>query len=128
MKNALFFLMVFFIGNTYGQGLNCAQFKNGKFMIVDAENGNSYITRNGDTQTETGDGSGLELVFDVVWLTNCTYTLKVKEVINNPNDIPIPVEMVLKVEIIETKENSYIQRSTSDMFDLELESELIRIE
>ena len=128
MKNLLFVLLIFFTGNAFSQDLKCSQFKNGKFMIVDAEAGNSYITRNGNLQTETGDGSELELLFDVVWLDECTYTLKVKEILNNPNNIPIPMEMVLTVEIVEVKENSYIQISTSDMFEMELESEMFLIE
>jgi len=128
MKYVLFVLFVFLTGNAFTQDLDCTQFKNGKFMIVDPENGNSYINRQGNTQTETGDGSGLELLFDVVWLNECTYTLKVKEVLKNPKNIPLPLEMVLTVEIIETKENSYVQRSTSDMFEMVLESELIRVE
>ena len=128
MKHVLFVLFVFLTGNAFTQDLDCAQFKNGKFMIVDPENGNSYINRQGNTQTETGDGSGLELLFDVVWLNECTYTLKIKEVFKNPKNIPLLLEMVLTVEIIETKENSYVQRSTSDMFEMVLESELIRVE
>ena len=54
--------------------------------------------------------------------------MKVKEILKNPNNIPIPLEMVLTVEIIEVKENSYIQISTSDMFEMELESEMFLIE
>ena len=125
MKKLLFILFIFLTGNAFTQDLDCSRFKNGKFVIEDAEAGNSYITRNGNTQTETGGGSGLELLFDVVWLNECTYTLKVKEVLSNPKNLSIPFEMVLTVEIIEVKENSYIQKSTSDMFDLVLESEMI---
>lgn len=128
MKNLLFVFLVFFTGTVFSQDLNCSEFKNGTFMIVDPEAGNSYITRNGNVQTEKGDSSGLELLFDVVWLDECTYTLKVKEVLKNPQNIPIPLEMVLTVHIIEVKENSYVQISTSDMFDMELESELFLIE
>ena len=128
MKNLLFVLLIFLTGNAFSQDFDCKKFKDGKFMIEDEANGNSYIDRKGDTQTETGEGSGLELLFIVKWTSNCTYTLIVKEVLNNPQNIPIPMEMVLTVEIIHVMENSYIQRSTSNISEMVVESEMIMIE
>ena len=128
MKNVILFALICFSTIAHGQMNDCEKFKNGKFKIVDAEVGHSIITRKGSKQIEYGEGSELKIEFKVKWLDECTYTLELKKVLENPNQIELPEGMILTVEIIETKENSYVQRSTSNLYDMVLESELIKIE
>ena len=40
----------------------------------------------------------------------------------------LPKDMVLTVEIIETKENSYIQKTSSNLYKMVLKSEVFKIE
>jgi hypothetical protein len=128
MKILIVFVLICFSTVTFGQTNECKKFKNGKFIIVDAEVGNSIIIRKGSKQIEYGEGSKLKLEFKVKWLSDCTYTLELKKVLENPLKIEFPEGMVLTVEIIETKEKSYIQKSTSNLYYIVLESELLKIE
>ena len=128
MKNLILLVLICISTVVFGQENECEKFKNGKFKIVDAEVGNSIIERNGSKQIEYGEGSKMKLQFKVKWLDECTYTLELKKVLENPNKIKLPEGMILTVEIIETKEKSYIQKSSSNLYDMVFECELIKIE
>jgi hypothetical protein len=128
MKNLILLVFICISSVIFGQENECKKFKNGKFKIVDTEVGNSIIERKGSKQIEYGEGSKMKLKFKVKWLDDCTYTLELKKVLENPNKIKLPEGMILTVEIIETKEKSYIQKSSSNLYDMVLESELIKIE
>lgn len=128
MKKLIPLILICISTVVFGQETDCKKFKNGKFKIVDSEVGNSLIERKGSKQIEYGEGSKLKLEFRVNWLNNCTYTLELKKVLDNPKNIDLPEGMILTIEIIETKENSYIQKSSSNLYDMVLESELIKLE
>ena len=128
MKNLILLLLICVSINVFGQNKECENFKDGKYMIVDSKTGNSIIHRKGATQIEYGEGSKLKLKFKVEWVNDCTYTLQLKKVLENPENFQLPEGMILTVEIIETKKDSYIQRSSSNLYDLVVESELIKIE
>ena len=114
---------------TFSQEPDCKQFKDGKFKIENKETGNvSIIERKGKKQFEQGSVSQMKLEFKVKWIDACTYTLELKKILENPRNIQLPEDMILTVEIIETRENSYIARSTSNLYDLVLEDEIFRIE
>jgi hypothetical protein len=128
MKHPLFLLCLLIVAwSASAQTPSCWDFRNGTFIIVDAESGNSIIERKGRKQTEYGEGSRLRLTFRVKWINDCTYTLNLKKVIENPNNINLPEGLVVTVEILETKQHSYIQRSTSNLFDKVVVSELQRM-
>lgn len=125
MKNLFIASLLLFTGYTFAQPqMDCEKFKDGKFMIPDDGLGASYIERKGDRQVEYGEGSGLKLAFKVEWVNECIYILTLTEVIENPTDMELPLGSTLKVEIIEVKANSYIQRSTmpgiQDVFESEM--------
>ena len=107
--------------------LDCSKFRDGKFKIIDDEAGNSIIERKGSKQMEFGEGSGLKLEFKVNWVNACTYTLELKKVLENPDKLQFPEGMILTVEMIEIKENSYVQRSTANMFDMVVVSEMHKL-
>lgn len=111
--------------SSYSQTKNCKDFKNGKFTIF-SENGNSTIERKGSKQIEYGEKSKLKILFTVNWVSDCTYTLILKKVVSNPSGIDFPKDMIVTVEIMETKQNSYVQKSTSNLFSKVLISELFR--
>lgn len=127
MKIGLFTLMILLSLSVFGQGLNCSEFKNGKFKITE-DMEVSIIERNGDVQIEYGEYSQLKVELKVSWIDDCLYTLTLVQVLENPKGINVNKNMVQTVEIIETKENSYIQRSSSNLIDFVDESELVRIE
>lgn len=106
MKNLLLLVLICLSTFSFGQENECEKFKNGKFKIVDTKVGNSIIERKGSNQIEYGERSDLKLKFKVRWLNDCTYTLELKKVLENPNNIEFPEGMILTVKIIETRENS----------------------
>lgn len=128
MRSCFIGILLLFSASAFGQKLACENFRDGKFEIVDPAIGKSTIERKGSYQLEYGEASELKLEFKVEWLNECTYTLELENVLENPAGIDLPEGMILRVEIIETKENSYIQKTSSNFYDMVLESEMFRIE
>lgn len=129
MKFICLFISLVTVASVSAQDSHCDKFHNGLFEINDQEVGRSVIERHGNVQIEKDENSGLKLKFDVVWLTDCKYTLQLNEILENPNGIDLEPfkEMVLTVEIIGQLKNGYLQRSSSNMTDMVLESEMIRL-
>lgn len=74
----LFVATLGFSSLSYSQ--NCKNYKNGKFKLQDDELGVTYIIeRKGNLQTERKLGEDTVLDFEVIWIDDCTYTLKSSE-------------------------------------------------
>ena len=121
----LFLLFISF--NSNAQKLKCKKFKSGEFKILkDSISNGTFITRKGSLQVERrfGEKEITELI--VNWIDECTYTLKPKDM---SLDIfkGLPKNALIKVEIIEVKEKSYIQKSTANFVEFELISEVHKI-
>ena len=121
-------ILLFLSANAIGQFKECDHFRNGKFQITEENMENSIIERNGDVQIEYGEFSQLKVELKVSWVDDCNYTLELVQVLENPKGINVSMGMMLYVEIIETKENSYIQKTSSDINDFVSISELVRVE
>lgn len=112
------------------QPANCKEFHNGVFRIDDAEHGTTtIITRKGGKQRERmGDN---ETTLKVAWLNDCTYTLepiKRKRVGKGAEPVGgFDPTIVIKVEILETGTDHYIQRSTAAIYDLVYTSRVDRV-
>lgn len=111
----------------YGQNLECTKFKNGLFKIVDNETGTSFIKRNGERQSEITEGKKDSTNFIVKWIDDCTYTLTPTEATRKKYQT-LPSNAMLTVRIIETKNNSYTQISTSNFSDIKATNEVIKIQ
>ncbi|UKN02721.1 hypothetical protein K6119_04230 [Paracrocinitomix mangrovi] len=128
MKILVYSLLIITNSYAFSQDLNCSRFKNGKFRYEDEKAGVTIIERKGSNQIEYGSHAGLKIEFKVKWLDDCTYTLKVKKVIENPMNITISNDLILTVEIIETKDNSYVQKTSSNLWETVVKGELFIIE
>ena len=120
-------ILLLFSCNSKAQKLNCEKFKNGEFKILkDLISNGSLISRKGNLQIERiiGEKGTTELI--VNWIDECTYTLKPKDM-TLAKFKGLPKNALLKVEIIEIKENSYIQKTTVNFAELELIAELHKI-
>jgi len=126
MKNLL--LLFFLCLSIASFGQNCAKFKDGKFKMVDSETGAYAIERKGDRQIEYSEINKLEMELDVKWIDECSYTLKVRKILSNPNNISIKRGMTVTVNITEVKENSYVQKVISNMFSDVIENEVFLVE
>ena len=128
MKKVFLILMLLQSSILSAQELDCKKFRNGKFKIESEQFGDSLIERKGSKQIEYGQDGKVKVQFKVKWIDDCTYTLQIKKVIENKDNIPFDKNMILTVEIIEVNEHSYRQRSTSNLYDFEVESEVLKIE
>lgn len=130
MRQLLIVSFFFMIGifSVSGQAtLNCKKFRNGTFKIeASATSKETRIVRKGDQQIETTKDVEGHSEFIVKWLNDCTYTLtptkKTRE--RFPH---LPADAFLTVKIIQVKENSYIQTSSSNFSDYVLTSEVFRV-
>jgi hypothetical protein len=126
-KSLIFLLLVFNLGNickVYSQPNKCRKFRNGTFTIALPEYRNYLVKRNGKTQSESDQND--KSTYLVTWIDDCTYTLKpTKETLRlTPG---FPKNGYYKVKIIQVKENSYIQTTTTNFSDLKLTVEMTKI-
>lgn len=64
---------------------------------------------------------------EVVWTDPCTYVLRPIEYLTNTDNKNLP-DLIVTCRVIEVTNKGYVQVSTSNWSDLELEGEVIRIE
>lgn len=124
MKHVILGLLLLTSPICFSQDKDCQRFKDGDFLIKSKKAGSIYLKRKGEIQIEEVKRDKVKLKFKVAWLDDCTYTLTLIEVIKNPINIPIDKNMIVTVRIIETKPNSYIQKSTAYQGEIEHESEV----
>jgi hypothetical protein len=109
------------------QKLDCSKYRNGKFRLRD-DNGTTVITREGALQTEKMEGKKDKSRLHVTWVDECTYVLKPTKRTLKRAGGGIPANATLTITIIEVKENSYVQTTSSNFSDIRYTSELTRIE
>jgi len=111
------------------QPFDCSKFKEGKFRIADTRAGVVTIAeRKGNYQTESSEALKVVLRFRITWQDNCTYTLRLDKVMRNENKIDFPSNMAVRVKIIETAGNSYIQEISSSLTNDTYKVEVTRVD
>lgn len=128
MKLFLLSTLIAFSSFVHAQSLDCEKFKFGNYVIPDSTIGNTLLQREGNKQFEYVEKLGVRLLYKVKWLDECTYTLQRKKIIENPTNIEFPKNLIVKVEILETREKSYLARISTNLYDLVLEVEIHQIE
>ncbi len=112
LKRCLFYLIITFPLAGFAQK-NCADFKNGTFKITDpATKKVCIITRDGKTQTEKMEDEDEVYDFDIVWISDCSYTVTPTAATAARNKETLKAGTIT-VTITKTKENAYMQRVTS---------------
>lgn len=107
--------------------IDCKEFKNGHFIVKEGLIGKKYIIkRKGKKQIETSP-DGTTFVFRVNWIDNCSYTLELTDIEENPNNIDWQEGQIITVSILETTENGYKQRSVSNLDNLVFEKEMVKV-
>ena len=117
MQRSVLFIVLLFSGfNSFSQPFDCSRFKEGKFRTADPRVGSIVATdRRGSYQTESTESLKLILRFNISWQDNCNYTLRLDKVIRNENKVEVPSNLQLKVKIVETLPNSYIEEIWTSM-------------
>jgi hypothetical protein len=127
MKNYFFYTFLL-LCSCKSDPSECQKFKDGTFKMVDDVIGTSIIERNGSRQIEYGVENKLKIEFVVNWISDCTYTLKFVQILEDPNNIEFPEDImssvILTTKIIEVKEHSYIQETSSDKYEYVTKSEV----
>lgn len=127
MKTCLAVIGLFVSFGLFGQQQKHHQFKNGKFKIIGDQGQEYIIVRKGNRQTEYDTKAKTKIELVVTWIDSCTYTLQMSKDAAKSGQSAFPAEMILTVVILEIKENSYIHRTSSNLFETTLEGEVYRI-
>ncbi len=109
MKTLL--LVLSLLAATYAaqaQILNCEYVRNGKFRMEGDELSYIYMDRKGKSQMEES-GTGLKIKYSVNWTNECSYTLKVTKVMENPEEENVNMNEIITVKIIATDDDHYIE-------------------
>ena len=128
MRIFLVILFTFLATSLFAQNMDCQEYRNGSFKITDEKYGSTIIERKGDNQIEYNKQAKIKIELQVNWVENCKFTLTLNQILENPNDIWFPEDATFTVEIIETNEDSYIQRTTSTFSEIVSVTEAIKVD
>ena len=95
------------------QTVRCTSVKEGKFEIHDKKTGVSVITRKGGIQREENEKMGVIIEYLTEWIDECSFRLVPFKVVRNDNNLQLEGDLKLVVEIIEIREDVYIQETTA---------------
>lgn len=107
-----------------GQNRSCRSLHKGKFKLTSEISGTTIITRTKKLQTEENADMSAKVVYYVNWVDDCTYELRVKEIVKGDPYLAGEKKDVVTVRIKEIKANSYIVESSSNFSDLVLVREI----
>lgn len=95
------------------QPAKCTALKEGRFEIHDKKNGVSVITRKGGIQREENEQMGVVIEYLTEWIDECSFRLVPFKVIRNDNNLELDSDLKITIEIVEIRENMYIQATTA---------------
>lgn len=95
------------------QPAQCTSLKEGRFEIHDKKNGVSVITRKGGIQREENEQLGVVIEYLTEWIDECSFRLVPFKVIRNDNNLDLDGDLKITIEIVEIRENMYIQATTA---------------
>lgn len=121
----IFLLLVVILGfSFFSYSQNCKNYRNGKFKLQDDNLGVTYIIeRKGNLQTERKVGEDMVLDFEVVWIDDCTYTLKssrkTAEFLNTNVDLIVKIKDISGDYLeLEMHEKDYPQSKISTIVEV----------
>jgi hypothetical protein len=117
---------IIFRANTKNKVVGCDNFRNGKFKFIDPVLGTINIERRGESQIQVSD-NGEKVKFKVEWLNNCNYNLIPLETFSNGTWSRDTTGLIMNVEIVHTREKSYIYTSSYNKSNFRLNGELIKV-
>ena len=101
----------------------CRKVHTGQFRLANP-NSTTEISRTDSTQHEVNQQDGVEFVFKVRWLDECTYELYDKQMLKGPEKYRGQPTDVLRVHITDVAARSYKAVATSNFSSLELPVEM----
>ncbi|RSK37120.1 hypothetical protein [Hymenobacter metallilatus] len=101
----------------------CQTVHTGQFRLSSSKS-STDIRRTDSTQYEVNQQDGIELVFKVRWLDDCTYELYDKQLLKGPEKYRGQPTDVLRVHIMGVTARKYKAVATSNFSDLQLPVEI----
>lgn len=105
MRKLVFILFSVYSLSAFGQEKSCSDFKTGKFQYANTAYADWKITRTSTEQIETNTATGLVIHNDVIWTSDCEFTLTCTKV--SQTKYKHAIGKVFKVVIIETSNDGY---------------------
>jgi hypothetical protein len=123
----LFACALLFIG-TEKSSEDCHSIREGYFKTVNYDEKGipiaTIIQRSEGVHVERVERFGIELKFQVDWISDCSYTLTWVETVQDDFGFGYPEDQVLTVSIDEVYDDHYIHTTTSNLFDFSLRSKI----
>lgn len=99
-------LLLFSTLAAYTQGLDCKEFRNGRFKFIDTKNGiNMRVERLDNTQIETDINTNSRTVYRINWINDCEYEMTIVE--GNSDYLRFYKSRTLIIKIIEKFSDGY---------------------
>lgn len=97
----------------FAQKQDCKSLHTGNYKVVAKESGTTFIKRTPTQQTEINESFGIEIIFDIKWINECTYELRPKKVVKgNPSLLGDGTNFV-RVKIKDITVKTYIAETTA---------------
>ncbi len=118
---------IIFRESAYSLSPDCQAVKTGVFKLEDIESGRTYrIERTSTIQTETLMHSGDTSKYNVTWINDCKYELRIIE--GREEVFEFYKDKILKIEITETYSDRYSFKAYIDGTNIEFYQTLIKLE
>lgn len=117
IKKFLLFYVLFFSITISCQNLNCKDVHIGKFEINSKLSGKTEILRTKECQIETNDFMNVKIEYDIVWIDECNYELRNRQLLSGTskyNGLPTDV---IKVQILDIRGNKIFIKTGANFSD-----------
>jgi hypothetical protein len=111
MKSILLLLLTLFSLTAAAQDADCEKFRTGNFKYEDPNYGVIRVKRTETAQVEI-NADKIEIHSTVKWVSDCKFVLTHEKIVGA--DIPEIIGKKVYVEIIESKDNSYTCKATTE--------------
>jgi len=108
----------------FAQEQDCKFVHEGKFRLVDKLSGTTMMTRTKDFQTEENAEMGYKVILAIKWIDECTFEMRIKEVVKGDPALLGNKGDVMTVHIKEVNKHSYIAVTTANFADFVLTREV----
>ena len=116
MKIRFVFISIFiqlFSLAIFAQKQDCKAVHTGSYKVVAKESGTTFIKRTPTQQTEINEGFGIEIIFDIKWIDECTYELRPKKIVKGDPSLLGDGTNFVRVKIKDITVKTYIAETTA---------------
>lgn len=115
MRMLIFVLLITGFNQTsVSQRVTCRSLHEGTFRVVTKETGTTLIRRTKAVQIEENTFLNYKVIFDIIWIDDCVYELRPKEVIKGDPSILGDGKNVLTVRIKGVHKKNYIAETSAN--------------